>query len=99
MSVCRHKCALVGGNGLPQLKYMDYCIHSKRKVNSTCKVIFLSIKQYDWILVKDANPFEIMKEIKKVIEPIFFECMSKNIMIAAQVVIDARGERYFFRCA
>ena len=49
----------------------------------------MSIKQYNWILVKDANPFEIMEKIKKVIEPIFFECMSKNIMIAAQVVIDA----------
>ena len=54
---------------------------------------FLSIKQYNWILVKDVNPFEIMEEIKKVIEPIFFECMSKNIMTAAQVVIDARGEQ------
>lgn len=84
---------LVGGNKLPQLKHMDYCIHSKRKVNNTCKVNFLSIKQYNWILVKDANPFEIMEEIKKVIEPIFFECMSKNIMTAAQVVIDARGEQ------
>ena len=49
----------------------------------------MSIKQYDWILVKDANPFEIMEKIKKVIEPIFFECMSKNIVTAAQVVIDA----------
>ena len=31
---------LVGGNKLPQLKHMDYCIHGKRKVNSTCKVNF-----------------------------------------------------------
>lgn len=68
-------------------------MHSKWKVNNTCKVNFLSIKQYNWILVKDANLFEIMKEIKKVIEPIFFEHMDKNIMTAAQVVIDARGEQ------
>lgn len=31
---------LVGGNKLPQLKHMDYYIHSKRKANNTCKVSF-----------------------------------------------------------
>ena len=51
----------------------------------------MSIKQYHWILVKNADLFELMDKIKQVIEPIFFEKMSENIMIAADAVLNADG--------
>lgn len=52
----------------------------------------MSIKQYHWILVENADLFELMNKIKKIIEPIFFEKMSENIMIAAESVLSAEGK-------
>lgn len=52
----------------------------------------MSIKQYHWILVENADLFELMDKIKQVIEPIFFEKMSENIMIAADAVLNAGGK-------
>lgn len=52
----------------------------------------MSIKQYHWILVENADLFELMDKIKQVIEPVFFEKMSENIMIAADAVLSADGK-------
>lgn len=52
----------------------------------------MSIKQYHWILVENADLFELMDKIKQVIEPVFFEKMSENIMIAADAVLNADGK-------
>ena len=52
----------------------------------------MSIKQYHWILVENADLFELMDKIKQIIEPVFFEKMSENIMIAANAVLNAGGK-------
>ena len=52
----------------------------------------MSIKQYHWILVENTDLFELMDKIKQVIEPVFFEKMSENIMIAADAVLNAGGK-------
>lgn len=52
----------------------------------------MSIKLYDWILVENANIFQLMNDIKSVIEPIFLKKMSYNILVAGEAVLDA-GDR------
>ena len=52
----------------------------------------MSIKLYDWILVENANIFQLMNDIKSVIEPIFLKKMSYNILTAGEAVLDA-GDR------
>lgn len=48
----------------------------------------MSIKLYDWILVENANIFQLMNDIKSVIEPIFLKKMSYNILTAGKAIID-----------
>ena len=52
----------------------------------------MSIKLYNWILVENANIFQLMNDIKSVIEPIFLKKMSYNILTAGKAVLDA-GDR------
>lgn len=49
----------------------------------------MSIKLYNWILVENANIFQLMNDIKSVIEPIFLKKMSYNILTAGEAILDS----------